>query len=681
MSIELEILKRIIMEAEGDEIDTTEGAEDAELATDKTEKASEKDTPKPGTFEDDPMEFILKKYVSLNDILEEMMTPSFKEYVEAIFIVAPKPTTFKILLHNGQYFFLTYLEEAYQATANGKNYYLYEIGEKERCMFAISRMLRYGSPLKTKGPEGAEQGTREGEDTGDDTTPESDSEPIDTTAGAEDLSENYEFIKSLIINEAKSDDRALLKDIMSYISNNSGANITGIKSDNGGPHFRVNAKTEQELSDLIWDALEELGISTRNVDVEIIEPGEFEYGGRSGTFSTHVVTLKKAAGDYPAGAQAHVVRNVKAGSNISGKSLTPTNLGLAGKEYKNGNAIIQQASSKIATLPDKDVSKLLLSMLKDFELGTAKKEITDLGEASGYNKTIKFSEGTKKLMSKMTPEDINAIGKDFGEILGAIVLGNVVKMTKEDVVSFPKGNEPLVDFVIAGYGISSKYKQGAAASLTNIIKKTNPKNLTTPGERTLYKLLTNSFSFSPSSESHVFLADQANAPGVKDLLGKIGKSTRIKKGEVVGIENISDYILNNVLVGYKKFPTAKSDPKADALVQKSLGKFFQTAESGPKYPIDWSKLSTTGEQYGIITSPMAYAAGKALTANAAYVKALKSIISKIEVKQLYMDINIKGNSATFNLKGFSDPSAEFYFTPGNVSVYNPNNGTMAFKMK
>lgn len=148
MSIDLEILKRIITEAE---------AEEAE--------AEEKRAPLT-PFEKDPMRFILNKYVSLNEILTEMMTPSFIEYLNGIFIVAPKPTTFKIDLHNGQHFFLTYLGKAYQATVSGKNYYLMTVGEKQLCMQAISRLLRYGTPLKTKGPEGAEQGTELGGEEG-----------------------------------------------------------------------------------------------------------------------------------------------------------------------------------------------------------------------------------------------------------------------------------------------------------------------------------------------------------------------------------------------------------------------------------------------------------------------------------------------------------------------------------
>ena len=60
------------------------------------------------SFEDDPKEYILQKYPSLKSTLEDLMTDSFDEYVTGIYVMAPKPTTFKILLHNGQHFFLIY---------------------------------------------------------------------------------------------------------------------------------------------------------------------------------------------------------------------------------------------------------------------------------------------------------------------------------------------------------------------------------------------------------------------------------------------------------------------------------------------------------------------------------------------------------------------------------------------
>jgi len=144
--------------------------------------------PETSTFEDDPMQFILRKYVGLKKTLEYLMTPSFEEYITGIYVVAPKPTTFKIVLHNGQAFFLQFMGKAYEATVEGKRYYLMAIGEKERCMVAISRLLRFGNPLKTKGPEGAEQATRdtEGPDQEAGPTPPSETE---TPEGGEELTE------------------------------------------------------------------------------------------------------------------------------------------------------------------------------------------------------------------------------------------------------------------------------------------------------------------------------------------------------------------------------------------------------------------------------------------------------------------------------------------------------------
>jgi hypothetical protein len=62
------------------------------------------------------------------------------------------------------------------------------IGEKERCMVAISRLLRFGSPLKTKGPEGAEQAPAGGPDEEAGPTPPSE-KPAAGEEGGEELTE------------------------------------------------------------------------------------------------------------------------------------------------------------------------------------------------------------------------------------------------------------------------------------------------------------------------------------------------------------------------------------------------------------------------------------------------------------------------------------------------------------
>jgi hypothetical protein len=197
---ELEILKRLIIEAD------EETTVDAEASDEETVEE-----PKPGSFEADPMGFILKKYHGLNELMIELMTSDFKEYVDGIFIMAPKPTTFKIQLHNGQFFFLVYLGKAYEATIEGKKYYLMGLGEKERCMTAIARLLRFGTPLKTKGPEGAEQATREEDNTGMEgdwaakggatggITPEAGAEETPPEeSGTEELAENTRILEGIL---------------------------------------------------------------------------------------------------------------------------------------------------------------------------------------------------------------------------------------------------------------------------------------------------------------------------------------------------------------------------------------------------------------------------------------------------------------------------------------------------
>ncbi len=100
----LELLKRLLLQEE--------------------ENDSERMETSPKTFEDDPMNFILDKYDNLKEIMSELMSDDFKELLTGIYILAYKPSTFKILLHNGQFFFMTFMGEAYQATVSGKNYFL-----------------------------------------------------------------------------------------------------------------------------------------------------------------------------------------------------------------------------------------------------------------------------------------------------------------------------------------------------------------------------------------------------------------------------------------------------------------------------------------------------------------------------------------------------------------------------
>jgi hypothetical protein len=88
------------------------------------------------------------------------MTHEFDSFLEGIDWVAPRPTTFRINLLNGQNFLLSFSKRSWIAQIEGKKYYLLNLDEEEYAALAISRILQYG-------PEsGADAGADADDDSG-----------------------------------------------------------------------------------------------------------------------------------------------------------------------------------------------------------------------------------------------------------------------------------------------------------------------------------------------------------------------------------------------------------------------------------------------------------------------------------------------------------------------------------
>ena len=139
------------------------------------------------SFEDDPKGYILQKYPSLKDTLTDLMTESFDEYITGIYVMAPKPTTFKVLLHNGQHFFLIYAKDSYIAKIAGKKYYLLDLGAEEYAIKAIADLLTMGMP---PGAEGPDQEADNDVTAAADETPDAGTD--DTGGDEEELAENVD---------------------------------------------------------------------------------------------------------------------------------------------------------------------------------------------------------------------------------------------------------------------------------------------------------------------------------------------------------------------------------------------------------------------------------------------------------------------------------------------------------
>jgi hypothetical protein len=654
---DLEILKRLLQEVEEDQIE---------------DQDQEEETPKPGSFEEDPMSFILKKYSSLNEIMTELMTKDFKEFVDGIFIMAPKPTTFKVQLHNGQNFFLTFMkDDIYEATIQGKRYYLAGIGEKERCMMAIARLLRFGTPLKTKGPEGAEESTRDNtgmegdwaEKTGNVAAGGEEEAGIEPAGegGEEELAENRRILEALLKKEAKEPSADLFKALATSLG--------GKPESKKGKHIRTTIGGESEAIEAITKALDSIKIGKKDYEINVIPPNEFSKGSRSGTFNTYKVTLLKDLGANKKGSEIFIVSTVKEGkSTIRGKSLTPGAFGLEGKLFKNSDAIVKSVDSTLSSMPNKELAKALSLLVRDVN-GVKSQKADNISEVKNYSKSIPLSKDTQKALSVILPGDIDKIGVDFGEILGAILMGKEVKLEKG--IFFPQeSNAALTDFFIDGYGISSKYKKGASATLTKIISDVDPENLTTKEEKSFYKNFSSAFQ-SGVAESYLKLAKKYNP----EEMGRLAYIMGVNEKDIT-IQSINDYIIQ-LLNG--KIPNDKN-PKADKKIEQDLAQFFAVTKSKPAFPINWGNFKK-GKYYGLIISPLAAAVAKKLNSDTKYTEALKGIVGKVEVKQLYLDFNLKSNSMSFKLKSFADPSSTFTFTPTNMSAYNPDNGKMGFTLK
>jgi len=104
----------------------------------------------------------LTKFPELKDVIVDLLGPQFDVFLASIDWVAPKPTTFRINLKNGENFYLVFNQRSWVAEVEGKRYYLLNLNEEENATQAIARMLRYGSPNIMGPQEPAEFSTGSG---------------------------------------------------------------------------------------------------------------------------------------------------------------------------------------------------------------------------------------------------------------------------------------------------------------------------------------------------------------------------------------------------------------------------------------------------------------------------------------------------------------------------------------
>jgi hypothetical protein len=415
------------------------------------------------------------------------------------------------------------------------------------------------------------------------------------------------------------------------------AGYKGAKSSKHGSHLRYDLGSSKDTESTLSNIFNTLGLDYK---ITVIDANDFKNGAKSGTYKTYKIDSDNQT--------VYIVNQQRENSTIVSKSLSPTNLGIVGKTYTNTGSLINTVNSNLTTNKD-----LLSSLMNDVADNTKKESLDKLQD---FKEDIALSSATIDAAKDLSPADINTIGKDFGEILGSIFL---LKKVKSPSLEFPSGNNPLIDFIINDYKVSSKYKSGAAATLTDITNGIDKKTLKKQNQKNLYTVLDIIVNKNVSS-GYLEVAKYFNLQGIQEL-------SKIMK---IPVENITTASINDYI---------QKTGKEKAL--KALNPFYKTINRGPKNgEVDWDKLSDK-KLYGIVLGPLSYYVVDYLNSNKEYKDALAELLSKIEVKQLYLNIQLGKQKLDFNLKSFSDPNAQFTFESPNQSIYNPDNGRLGFKMK
>ena len=91
---------------------------------------------------------VLVKFPTLLDTIIKLLTDQYDLFIKDIEWVAPRPTTFRIVLANDQVFYLIYTDRTWIGKVEGKKYYLLNLSEEQNCVESIARILAYGAKVE-----------------------------------------------------------------------------------------------------------------------------------------------------------------------------------------------------------------------------------------------------------------------------------------------------------------------------------------------------------------------------------------------------------------------------------------------------------------------------------------------------------------------------------------------------
>jgi len=96
------------------------------------------------TILEDATDTILAKFPTLKASLIKLQTEDFKEFVDSIDWISPRPTEFRINLKNGQEYIMKWLGAGFEAQILGKRYYINKIDDYQQALDKLAILYKEG---------------------------------------------------------------------------------------------------------------------------------------------------------------------------------------------------------------------------------------------------------------------------------------------------------------------------------------------------------------------------------------------------------------------------------------------------------------------------------------------------------------------------------------------------------
>ena len=147
----LEAYEEVLIESLLDEVEDEEPTPEEEPDTSAPEE----------TVLEDATDKILGKFPTVKAAIVKLQTDDFKQFVDSIDWISPRPTSFRVNLKNGQDYILKWTGKTFEAQIMGKRYLLSNIAEYQQALDKLA-LLYKEAPMKGAGEEPAD-----GSDIGD----------------------------------------------------------------------------------------------------------------------------------------------------------------------------------------------------------------------------------------------------------------------------------------------------------------------------------------------------------------------------------------------------------------------------------------------------------------------------------------------------------------------------------